>query len=66
MAQAHPRNVLKPWIIGIVMIAVIEAIVVYWMFAASCPAPGAVEAIVLIVIPVIYLGLMYLALKSQD
>jgi hypothetical protein len=36
------------------------------MFATGCPAPGFVEGLIVIVLPVVYLGLMYLTLKSQD
>lgn len=66
MQQARKRNVLLPWFIGIVIVALADLWVVYRMFATRCPAPGIVEAIVVIVIPVVYLGLMYLTLKSQD
>ena len=37
----------------------------YRMFAGACPAPTAVELIVLLVIPAVYLWLMYLTLISQ-
>ena len=66
MQQARKRNVLLPWFIGIVIVALTDLWVVYRMFATHCPAPGIVEAIVVIIIPVVYLGLMYLTLKSQD
>jgi hypothetical protein len=36
------------------------------MFAAACPAPTILELGVLIIIPVVYLVLMYLTLTSQD
>jgi len=36
------------------------------MFATGCPAPGIAEVLVVVVIPAVYLGLMYLTLKSQD
>jgi hypothetical protein len=35
------------------------------MFGGDCPAPGFVEAIVVVVIPTEYLMLMYLTLNSQ-
>ena len=66
MQQARKRNVLLPWFIGIVIVALADLWVVYRMFATDCPAPGIVEAIVVIVIPVVYLVLMYMTLKSQD
>ena len=65
MPQARKRNVLLPWLIGIVIVVLADLWVIYRMFATACPAPGIVEAIVVIVIPVVYLALMYLTLKSQ-
>lgn len=65
MAQLTKRNVLLPWLIGIVIIVAADIWVVYRMFATSCPAPGIVEALVVIVLPVVYLALMYLTFKSQ-
>jgi hypothetical protein len=66
MQQERKRKVLLPWFIGIVIVAVADLWVVYRMFATSCPAPGIVEVIVVVVIPAVYLALMYLTLKSQD
>jgi hypothetical protein len=66
MQQVRKRNALLPWFIGIAIVALADLWVAYRMFATDCPAPGIVEAIVVIVIPVVYLGLMYLTLKSQD
>ena len=65
MSNGTPRNVLLPWFIGIVIVVLADLWIVYRMFATSCPAPGIVEAIVVIGIPVVYLALMYLTLKSQ-
>jgi len=36
------------------------------MFATACQAPGLVQAMVVIVIPAVYLALMYVTFKSQD
>jgi hypothetical protein len=36
------------------------------MYAGECPAPSIVELGVLLVIPAVYLGLMYLTFVSQD
>jgi hypothetical protein len=65
MPDAKKRNALLPWYLGIAIIAVVDAWVAYRMFATECPAPGIVEAMVVIVIPAVYLALMYLTLKSQ-
>jgi len=65
MDSGNGRNVLLPWFLGIAIVVIADLWVVYYMFAANCPAPGFVEALVVIVIPVVYLTLMYLTLKSQ-
>jgi hypothetical protein len=66
MERPRKRNALLPWWIGIVILALADLWVAYRMFAQDCPAPGLVEAAVVIVIPAVYLSLMYLTLKSQD
>jgi hypothetical protein len=66
MQQTGKRNVLLPWFIGIVIVIAADIWVAGRMFRPDCPAPGIAEMIVVIVIPVIYLALMYLTLKSQD
>ncbi len=66
MQQAAKRNRLLPWFIGIAIVLLADIWVVQRMFATDCQAPGIVEAIVVIIIPAVYLGLMYLTLKSQD
>ena len=63
MAQ---RNRLLPWYIGIVVVLLAVIYVGYQMFVGGCPAPTAVELVVLIVIPVVYLVLMYLTFTSQE
>ena len=65
MSNGSRRNVLLPWFIGIAIVVLCDLWIIYRMFATSCPAPGLVEAIVVIGIPVVYLVLMYLTLKSQ-
>lgn len=66
MQQAKKRNVLLPWLVGIAVIAVVDLWIAFRMFATDCPAPGFVEGIVVVVVPAVYLVLMYLTLKSQD
>lgn len=66
MEQAKKRNALRPWFIGIVIVLLADAWIAYRMFATDCPAPTFVEALVVVVIPVVYLALMFLTLKSQD
>jgi len=66
MTQERKRNVLLPWFIGIVIVLLVDGWIAYRMFATACPAPGIVEMIIVIVLPAVYLGLMYLTFKSQD
>lgn len=66
MATQARRNRLLPWYIGIAIVAAAVAFVGYRMFAAACPAPTIIELGVLIVIPAVYLALMYLTFVSQD
>jgi hypothetical protein len=65
MSNGNRRNVLLPWFIGIAILVVADLWIAYRMFSTGCPASGIVEAIVVIVIPIVYLALMYVTLKSQ-
>ena len=66
MQEKSKRNVLLPWFIGVGIIAVSDIALVYSMFATQSPAPWVPEALVAVVMPGVYLTLMYLTLKSQD
>lgn len=65
MLQAHKRNPLRSWYIGLVLTVISVGIAAWQMYATGCSAPPIAIAIVLLVIPTVYLTLMYLALKSQ-
>lgn len=65
MIEAHKRNPLRSWYIGLVLIVIAVGIAGWQMYATGCSAPPIAIAIVLVAIPTIYLTLMYLALKSQ-
>ena len=65
MNGAPPRNRLMPWYIGIVVIVGAVSYIGYEMFAGGCAAPTVPKLGVLIVLPVVYLVLMYLTLTSQ-
>ncbi len=60
------RNRLTPWYIGMAIVLAAVMFVGWRMWAGNCPAPTFVEIGVLVVIPVVYLVLMYLTLVSQD
>ncbi|MEX0842675.1 MAG: hypothetical protein WD039_10375 [Xanthobacteraceae bacterium] len=65
MNQKIHRNRLLPWYIGIAIILVAQIYVGYQMFYVGCPAPMLLEISFLIVIPLVYLTLMYLTFVSQ-
>ena len=59
------RNRLTPWYIGLAIIVAAVAYTGYEMFVVpGCAVPPVIGLVVLIVIPVVYLALMYLTLKS--
>jgi hypothetical protein len=66
MVEIARRNRLLPWYMGMAVIVVAVAYIGYQMFFVGCPAPTMVELIVLLIIPVVYLGLMYLTFISQE
>jgi hypothetical protein len=62
------KSRLFPWYVGIAIIAAFEAIIAYLFFSASptCAAPiPQFFVLLLIVLPAVYLTLMFLALRSQ-
>ncbi len=66
MEQASPRrNRLTPWYIGVAIVIVSVFYTGYKMFAGNCPEPEVLDFGVLIVIPFVYLVLMYLTFTSQ-
>jgi hypothetical protein len=66
MNQIARRNRLLPWYVGIAIVAAAEIIVGYQMFYVGCPAPVLLELAMLVVIPLVYLVLMYLTFVSQE
>ncbi len=67
MTQTSPRrNRLAPWYIGILIVLVATAFTGYRMWAGNCPAPTIIEIGVLVIIPAVYLALMYLTFLSQE
>lgn len=66
MNQVVRRNPLLPWYIGIAIILLGELYIAYEMFYVGCPAPMLLELAVLVVIPIVYLTLMYLTFVSQE
>jgi hypothetical protein len=63
--QSTKRNRLIPWYIGLVVILASVIFVGYRMLSNEC-AQISVELGVLVVVPLVYLILMYLTLVSQE
>jgi len=66
MKQIARRNRLMPWYIGIAIVLAAVGYLGYHIFYVGCEAPTFVQLMALIALPVIYLGLMYLTLTSQE
>jgi hypothetical protein len=65
VAETEQRNPLRPWVIGLIIIVISDIYIAYLFFSTQCQAPAIAQFLVLIVVPVVYLVLMYLTLKSQ-
>jgi hypothetical protein len=65
MADNERRNPLMPWFIGLAIVVAADLYVAYLFLTGVCQAPGIAQVFVVVVIPVVYLALMYLTFKSQ-
>lgn len=65
MAETTRRNPLLPWFIGLGIIIPADIYIGYQFLATACSAPVIAQALVVVVVPVVYLTLMYLTFKSQ-
>jgi hypothetical protein len=59
------RNPFLPWLIGLAVIIAAAVYVGYQLACLDCGPPGLLEFIVVGVMPVVYLTLMYMSLRSQ-
>jgi len=66
MTDGKHRSALLPWFIGIAVIAAVDAYIAYLLFATDCAAPTVPRLIVVVILPVVYIALMYLTFKSQN
>jgi hypothetical protein len=55
-----------PWYVGIAIVLAAVVYVGYQMYATDCGISMPLALGVLVVIPVVYLGLMYLTFTSQE
>lgn len=65
MSPAASNKPLTAWIIGLIVVAVIEVYLAFLFFGSACSAAALPQFMVLIVLPAVYLALMYLTLKSD-
>ena len=65
MPISEHRNPLTTWIIGLIIVVIVDIYIGYVFFATACAAPAIAQFLVLVVIPGVYLTLMYQTLKSQ-
>jgi hypothetical protein len=66
MNAVRRRNRLLPWYIGIAIVFASVAYVGYHMYVNNCAVTPPTVFLVLLVVPVVYLVLMYLAFTSQE
>lgn len=66
MSGTTRRNRLMPWYIGLVLILATLTFAGWELVSGGCGAPPATLIIALIVMPAVYVGLMYLTLTSQE
>ena len=66
MNEVVKRRRLLPWYIGLAITLGAVLFTGGRMYAGECPAPTILELGVLLVIPAVYLALMYLTFISQD
>ena len=65
------RNRLTPWYVGLAIVAITDLIVGYLFFTNACSAGAATGVaspllvVIFVILPAVYLALMYITLKSQ-
>ena len=65
MSRTIPRDRLLPWVIGLVIIVAAIGAAAWLLSGSSCGAPVATIALVLLVMPAVYLALMDVTLTSR-
>ena len=66
MVEALRRNPLAPWYIGVVFLLFVDAVFFYYVATRSCEIPNPIIFGIMVIIPGLYLFLMYLAFRSQN
>jgi hypothetical protein len=65
MAEAHRRDPLTPWYIGIGFLLVMDAVFFYFIATRNCEVPSPIVFGIMVILPAVYLAVMYLAFRSQ-
>jgi hypothetical protein len=66
MSGTTKRNRLMPWTIGLVVIVLAVIYAGWTLLSSDCAVPAPTVLIALVVMPAVYLVLMYLTLTSQE
>lgn len=66
MAEARRRDPLTPWYIGILFLLAMDIVFFYFIMTLNCEIPNPIVFGIMVLIPVLYLVLMYLAFRSQE
>lgn len=53
------------WVIGVIIVLIIDVYIGYLFYVTGCQAPGIAQVMILVVLPAVYLVLMYLTLRKQ-
>ena len=65
MANSGPSKNILAWVIGVIIVIIVDIYIGYVFYATKCEAPGLAQVMVLVVLPAVYLVLMYLTLKNN-
>jgi hypothetical protein len=65
VANSGQGNPLLAWVIGLIIIAAVDSYIGYLFYATGCQAPGFAQVMVLVILPAVYLALMFLTLRKQ-
>ncbi len=65
MSNSQDHNPLTPWYIGLTIIVLSNLIFLYYIMTHECGIPNGIIIGLLVLLPAIYLALMYKTFKSQ-
>ena len=65
VANSGQGNPMLAWVIGLIIIAAVDSYIGYLFYVTGCQATGFAQIMVLVILPAVYLALMFLTLKKQ-